>query len=260
MQNMTPMTEEQYAEHWSLESDKHQRFNDYTWMSQQLNEDSFILEIGCGNGTSSKHLLQRNCKLIIIEANSTLANIACENLKSLGYSGKIAKDNSDIDINLNFNIVVDSVFSESAENIAKSHHFDYIINWLFGASPYTIAKEDGVNVGKLDMQSVPAYRERSALRSFELKKNCINSNCKFHYIFRAAYDKSAIKSTALLKSSFAEEQSEALGLEVSDSIIIDIRKSESSSRQTTSLMKYVHAFPGKVLPKNTKAILVSAII
>ncbi len=91
MQKMTPMNEEQYAKHWSLESDKHQRFSDYTWMSQQLNESSFILEIGCGNGTSSRHLLQRSCKLIIIEANSTLANIACENLESLGYSGKIAK-------------------------------------------------------------------------------------------------------------------------------------------------------------------------
>lgn len=260
MQNMNPMTEAQYAKHWALESDKHHRFNDYSWMSKLLNENSFILEIGCGNGTSSKHLLQRNCKLIIIEANSTLASIAYEKLKSWGYSGKIASDESDLNTELNFNILIDSVFSEVTEKLVKSHHFDYIINWLFGASPYTIANENGIDISELDMQAIPAYRERSALRAFELKNHCINPNCKFHYVLRASYDKSAVDSTADLKSSFVAEQSEHFGLKDSDFISIEIRKSESSSRQTTSSMKYIHTLPGAELPKNIKAVFVSVII
>lgn len=260
MQNMTPMTEEQYAEHWSLESDNHMRFNDYSWMSNLLNDSTLVLEIGCGNGTSTRHLLQRECKVIIIEANNTLANMACENLKILGYTGKIAKDNNDIDENLHFNIIVDSVFSETAKDIVQLHNFDYIINWLFGASPYTIANEVGVDVSNVSFQTIPKYRENSALRSLELKNYCINHACKFHYVLRASYDKSAVDSITELKTSFAAEQSGKLGLDEEDMINIEIRKSESSSRKTDSSMKYIHTSPGAVLPKNIKAVLVSIIL
>ncbi|WP_261369066.1 class I SAM-dependent methyltransferase [Yersinia rohdei] len=129
------MTDEQYASHWSIESTNHDRFSDYDWMASFIDADSMILDVGCGNGLGCIAMLKKGCSIIAIEANNFLAQQAIENVQNAVFSTKLLNLSNaspeEIESSVNFHILVGSLFSGHADNIARSFEFDYVTNWFF---------------------------------------------------------------------------------------------------------------------------------
>ncbi|WP_242526837.1 class I SAM-dependent methyltransferase [Serratia ureilytica] len=259
----TPMTDEQYASHWDIESVTHNRLSDYNWMASFITDNSVVLDIGCGNGLGCIAMLKKGCSIIAIEANVFLAQQAIENVKNAGYSTKLINlDNNspqEIETNINFHVLVGSLFSEHADNVAKSFNFDYVTNWLFGASPYRAAEELKQEISELDSGYAQKYRENATIACQKLAELSKNKDCKLHYTLRSAYDKSVSKHVAI--NTFAEEQNDLVfNANIVNPANVSIRKNEAMNSPRTSQMKYISTAPGVTVPNNIKPVFVSVTI
>ncbi|CNG10355.1 MULTISPECIES: class I SAM-dependent methyltransferase [Yersinia] len=259
----TPMTDEQYASHWSIESVNHNRLNDYDWMASFIDANSMILDAGCGNGLGCIAMLKKGCSVIAIEANEHLAMQAIENVQAAGFSTKLINLNSasfeEIESGVNFQILLGSLFSEHVNNVAKSFEFDYVTNWLFGASPYRAAEELKKSIVELDAGYAREYRENATIACQRLSKLSKNKECKLHYTLRSAYEKDTPKSIAI--ALFTDEQNE---LFFNSNMVkpenINLRKNNSMMSPSSSQMKYIATNPNSSIPSNIKPVIVSIVI
>jgi 16S rRNA A1518/A1519 N6-dimethyltransferase RsmA/KsgA/DIM1 with predicted DNA glycosylase/AP lyase activity len=259
----TPMTDEQYCSHWGNESIKHNRQSDYDWMASFIPDNSLVLEIGCGNGLGCIPMLKKGCSIIAIEANEHLAQDAIKNIKNAGFSTKsiVLSNNShnEIEHQINFHLLQGSLFSVDAENIAKSFEFDFVTNWLFGASPYRAATELNQDISELDSSYAQTYRENATLICYQLARLSKNNNCKLHYTLRSAYEKNTQKQVAI--NLFAEEQNESIfNQKIVSPQNVTLRKNNALGMISTSQMKYISTAPGVSIPENIKPVIVSVIV
>ncbi|WP_242506262.1 class I SAM-dependent methyltransferase [Pectobacterium zantedeschiae] len=259
----TPMTDEQYAEHWGIESEKHNRLSDYSWMASFIPDNAMILDVGCGNGLGCIAMLKKGCSIIAIEANEFLAKQAIDNVRNAGFSTKLINLDSnspqEIESGINFHILVGSLFSENSDNVAKSFSFDYVTNWLFGASPYRAAEEMKQKVEELDVAYASQYRERATVACQKLSKLSQNKDCKLNYTLRSYYEKGTPKEIVI--NTLAEEQNEIVfNSNIVNSENVRIRKNEAMSLPNASQMKYISSTPGVSVPRHIKPIIISVVV
>lgn len=259
----TPMTDEQYASHWSIESVNHNRFSDYDWMASFIDANSMILDVGCGNGLGCIAMLKKGCSIVAIEANKFLAQQAIENVQNAGFSTKSVSLSSaspeEFESSVNFHILVGSLFSEHTDNIAKSFEFDYVTNWLFGASPYLAAEELKQEIHDLDSGYAQKYRENATIACKKLSLLSKNESCKLHYTLRSLHHKDTPKDITI--SLFADEQNKLVfNSNVVSPQNISLRKNNAMCSPSSSQMKYIAAAPSSNVPKNTKPVIVSVVV
>lgn len=184
--DLTPMTAEQYATHWGLASEVHQNENDYSWISSNLKPCASMLEIGCGNGNSTRQLLAVSKKVVSIEINDSLIQVAQQNLQQAGHKVKIIDPSMAMTIDFSSDIdcylIHASVFDEKVVGLLSGLLFDFVIFSFFGSAPIHAADELGKSLDELDTDYAQRYREKATVRAFELKN--MSDNCKLCVVDR----------------------------------------------------------------------------
>lgn len=236
--DLTPMTAEQYATHWGLASEVHQNENDYHWISSNLPSCASMLEIGCGNGNSTKQLLTVSKRVVSIEINDALIQIAQQNLQQAGYKVCIIEPgiaskvdfSSDIDCYL----VHASVFDKKILELLPGLIFDFVIFSFFGSAPIHAADELGKNLDELDTDYAMRYREKATLRAFELKN--MSDNCKLCVVDRVNQVSGFSKFD--IRNAVAEDLADRLGISANQ-ISVKTKVNTAMQKTSSSEMQYI---------------------
>lgn len=74
-----------YIRSWSISAAHFDEKGYYDWMAKQLSGYDKILEVGTGDGSATKNLLEKGHKVISVDENPKCLNIAEQNLRKAGY-------------------------------------------------------------------------------------------------------------------------------------------------------------------------------
>lgn len=184
-----PMTPDQYAYEWSVNSKFFQDNSLYEWMSKIPESSKYILEVGCGVGYSTLALSQLNSKNIyVIEENKSLADKTRKLLNEHNISNNlIYLDDIDDALELSTNkvtIIVGDIFSNKIENVFEDINFDLIVCWLIGSSPRTVSININKSVEALNYSDMATYRNNIHSRCYQLASSIVYQG-SIHFIDRA---------------------------------------------------------------------------
>lgn len=238
------MTPEEYAAEWSTASEEHKIASDYFWMSTFLTSPAALLELGCGSGRSTLELTKKNNKIVSIEVNEAIAEMAFTYLTNNDVSVRLLQSSEIDEIDLNSNIQVyivqASIFDHEVESIVTTHKFDYVIFWLFGAAPIHAANELGVQVNDLETDFAAIYREKATKRSFELSQLNIANPSSLHIVLRSQLLSWSTNYSARL--DVAEEQGNIIGLHYKlTRDHVKMRKNTVMMKKSSSAINYIHS-------------------
>lgn len=167
-----PMTADQYAEEWEINSKSFSDEGYYRWMSQQLGNVETILEVGCGSGNGTLALFQDGRRIIVIEPNEKLANLAYESLRANNIPVEFSDWKTLADHLLSRTSVVlivrQDIFDSEIEHLREKLSFDAVACWLIGAEPDRIAIHMGKDKHNFTGPEMANYREMIHKRCYEI--------------------------------------------------------------------------------------------
>lgn len=238
LNELTPMTPEEYATHWGLASDVHENENDYNWITSQLTPCISMLEVGCGNGNSTKKLLNISKKVVSIEINDSLIQTAELNLQQAGYNVTVITPNSTKKIDLSSNIdcflVHASIFDKKVPTLLSGLLFNYVIFSFFGSAPIHAAQELGKTLDELDKNYALDYREKATLRAFELKN--MSKSCTLCVVDRV--NQSYGFSKFDVRNAVADNLATRLGIS-KNQISVKTKVNTAMQKTSNSEMRYI---------------------
>lgn len=183
-----PMTADQYAEQWEINSKSFSDEGYYRWMSQQLGNVETVLEIGCGSGNGTLALFQEGRRIVAIEPNEKLANLAYENLKAnevpVEFSDLKALVDQVRSSTSGVFIVRQDVFDSELELLQEKLNFDAVVCWLIGAEPDRIAIHIGKDKHDFTGPEMANYREKIHKRCYELGERLLAAGGYVHIVDR----------------------------------------------------------------------------
>ena len=80
---------QRYAIEWKMSSEFHQHEGDYDWMASQLPEVGFTFEIGTGSGLSTLALLRAGNRVLGLDQNIYMLQVAKKRLEDEGLSAEL---------------------------------------------------------------------------------------------------------------------------------------------------------------------------
>lgn len=86
---MLEKAREQYAKKWTEDALAFESEGHYAWMSRFIDGYKRVLEVGCGDGSSTLELARRNHEIISINENPACLRLSSERLVKNGYSPKV---------------------------------------------------------------------------------------------------------------------------------------------------------------------------
>lgn len=168
----TPMTADQYAEQWRINSDSFKSEGYYSWMSKQLGTAETILEIGCGSGNGTLSLYQEGRIIVAVEPNDMLSKLAFENLSThnvpVAYSSMDALFDVTESISSGVIIIRQDILGKEIELLKEIFSFDAIVCWLIGAEPDRISVHIGKDKNDFLGPEMANYREKIHKRCYDL--------------------------------------------------------------------------------------------
>lgn len=227
----TPMTEEQYAHEWSIDSSNHQNRGDYKWMSTFIPNDSTVLEIGCGSAFSTLEIAQRAKQVFSIEINEHLVEKASLYLTESGYSPKVVKLSEVKNINLSDLkekiIIINADINDTfIDKLVSETNIDFICCWLIGAAPKHAADIMGVSLDKLKPEYAAEYREAITQRGFRLSRT--RKNISYQMVNRFLPQKNISKME--MKKKIINDYNEQFSLNMAHTQIKDRKTKIASER------------------------------
>lgn len=172
-----PMNPKEYAEEWRKNSLHFDEAGHYDWMKEQLGSANLVLEIGCGSGEGTHKLAKSGKKVVSIEINENMIEIAVENLRSKGITVEVRKMEA---LSRDFNndgpqviIVHANILDESLDTITPQGMFDAVVCWLIGAAPSHISDQMGTSFEEFTGEEMAIYRTTIHSRCYELGKSVL---------------------------------------------------------------------------------------
>lgn len=208
-----PMTADQYADQWEINSDSFQREGYYSWMSEQLGSAVNVLEVGCGSGNGTLALVKGGRSVVVIEPNSKLADKTFRKLEDAGVSVRFS-DASSVSALVSNNdtsviIIKADIFDEQVDDLRTSLKFDAITCWLIGAEPERVAPHVSKPADSFVGPEAAEYREKIHERCCELGKYFLNPEGQVHFVDRQGLASWDQKDQA--RQYFAEVYSDIAG-------------------------------------------------
>lgn len=231
----TPMTPEQYAEQWSINSQHFLANGSYDWMSSKVNTCKTILEVGCGAGLSTLSLVRGGCeKVIVIESNKQLALEAEKYLTKNDVSVSINSLAMYNDSNSTVDIIINNIHSNDIEEILKNKTVDGIVCWFIGADPTSIASSMNKEVSELRRDDMASYRIMTHGRCYRLGYNLLKSGGIVSIIDRGGMpDPNQVEEAKV----YLQEQHKEMSLNQYTSISVDVKFMNSGFQ--TSQLQYI---------------------
>jgi hypothetical protein len=187
-----PMTADQYAEQWEINSKSFFQDGHYSWMAQQLGGGKIVVEIGSGSGNGTLALVNVGNSVLVVEPNEMLAQMTFNLLKDNGVGVSMvcagSLDASSFKDSCQVLIAPLDVFSSQVDDLLSSLSFDAIVCWLIGAEPDRISEYVGVD--KYDFVGPEArdYREKVHSRCYELGRKHLPSGGVVQIVDRIGLD------------------------------------------------------------------------
>lgn len=183
-----PMTAEQYAEHWEVNSRSYHDEGYYSWMSDQLENTATVLEVGCGSGNGTRALVKKGRHVIAVEPNKAMAELALKRLEEMKIPVELAEISSlssvRSDSSPRATIFISDIFDEQLDGLINGLHLDAVVCWLIGAEPARIAAHIEKPMDSFEGSEAAAYREKLHKRCYELGKICLKPNGLVHFVDR----------------------------------------------------------------------------
>lgn len=182
------MTPQQYAENWTKNMREFNAKGEYKWMAEQLGQRTRILEVGCGSGESSLHLLKYCQNLLIVESNETCIGMTLSKLTLEGVSVCQLNQINDLTPSLFTQhrvILMHADITDAALlNQLPDFKFDAIVCWLIGTHPEQIASHLAKSSTTLVEKDIANYRESVQKHLGTLGLNCLNKSGVLHIVDR----------------------------------------------------------------------------
>lgn len=138
---MTKKASREYASAWEHDAKYFLKNMHYAWMIERLSlpRSSTVLEVGCGAGISTYSLVRQGFRVVSIENNKHMIELAVNNLRKGNVTVEVIdfSDFGKVDsIKANVVIVCADILDFVVDEAVK---FDGILLWLFGSFPEKIA-------------------------------------------------------------------------------------------------------------------------
>ncbi len=211
-----------YAKKWSKDAQHLSSNGYYEWMSKPISDRKEILEIGCGSGQSTAHLLKSGHRVIAIEENPICLNATFDLLKRAYSVKKIQRgtahsyarsfeisynkipstsiDSYDL-ILIEGNILDDS----SLDSFLATLQLDAVICWLIGTQGENIVGNRRFQ--KFEIRNFGEYRLRIQNKLYSECHNWLKIGGLLNLVDRGQL----IDSTALADDIIGSHKEQALG-------------------------------------------------
>lgn len=146
-----------YAKDWSVDAEKFTNNKDYEWMESLIQSYTKIVEIGCGDGSSTLELCSKGHNVISIDENIECLKLTKDKLEGAGYSVSLIKREHLLVLHekrykinyskIKYEISKDSVLLIEGDIIEDGNllqwlknnkPYDAIVCWLIGSHGYRI--------------------------------------------------------------------------------------------------------------------------
>ncbi|MDT3723133.1 class I SAM-dependent methyltransferase [Pseudomonas oryzihabitans] len=230
-----PMTAEQYAQEWEINSRSFSNEGYYRWMVEQLGAATKVLEVGCGSGNGTIALVKSGCKVVVIEPNRPMINIAIKNLKGAGYDAvevdlrQLAAQENDAP---SVSIIHGDVFSLEFSETSVKAKFDAVVCWLVGSEPERQAEHLNKKLEDFDGPEAAYYRELIHARCYKIGESLLKKSGVVHLVDRGGIRSWSDKDDA--RDSLVAQHQELAG------DAYDVSRSNTFLRKLHSDMKASH--------------------
>lgn len=183
-----PMTADQYADQWQVNSADFEHRGDYKWMAEQLGDADTVLEVGCGSGNGTLELARNGRRFVVIEPNAKLAQIAFSTLKNAGVPVSYVEASAlGSPLPTGSAVINADIFDKSLDQLLATIQFDAIVCWLIGAEPARIAPHFNVAVDRFKGDEGGRYREKLHARCGELGTLCLKPRGQVQLVDRQGF-------------------------------------------------------------------------
>jgi protein-L-isoaspartate O-methyltransferase len=206
----TPMTEQQYAEHWGKSSTKHVHDGDYAWLLDQLPASTNVLEVGSGSGESTLALVRAGKKVLALELNAHCIEETVRKLSDKGVRVRMLPIDALAPMSLDeveVIIVQADILDIRIDTHLRQVAVDTIVCWFIGVAPSRaamLAKKQAEALTQVDLEN---YRHAVHKRCGDLGRSLLVDGTFIHIADRGGFGNGG---TETLARSEALEQYENL--------------------------------------------------
>jgi SAM-dependent methyltransferase len=183
----TPMTSDQYVEHWTKNSEAIKNAGGYAWMADRVAPAKLVLDIGIGTGRGILELAKRGARVIAVE----VADKAIERTKKIlgkrGISLQVCNvDEAAAALTGKADVVVihGDAFDPKLAEVVQGLPVEAITCWLIGAAPEQVGKTTGVGLDQQTPELSPQYRKLVHRKCLELGIQVLSTGGAVHFVDR----------------------------------------------------------------------------
>jgi SAM-dependent methyltransferase len=195
----TPMTEQQYAEHWGKSSTKHVHDGDYAWLLDQLPASTNVLEVGSGSGESTLALVRAGKKVLSLELNTHCIEEAVKKLSNQGIRVRMLP----IDVlaptsldDVEVIIVQADILDTGIDTHLRRVAVDAMVCWFIGVAPSRaaiLAKKPAEALTQVDLEN---YRHAVHRRCGDLGRSLLVDGAFIHIADRGGFGNGGTETLA----------------------------------------------------------------
>ncbi|MBU3153472.1 class I SAM-dependent methyltransferase [Clostridium estertheticum] len=146
-----------YAKDWCVDAKKFSEDKDYEWMENVIKSYKTVIEVGCGDGSSTLELCNAGHNVISIDENIECLKLTKNKLEQAGYIVSLIKRESLLILNekrykVNYSKIDDKLYGNSIlliegdiiedskllQWLKNNRPYDAIVCWLIGTHGYRI--------------------------------------------------------------------------------------------------------------------------
>ncbi|HEY8889891.1 MAG TPA: class I SAM-dependent methyltransferase [Clostridium sp.] len=199
-----------YAKDWCVDAKKFTEDKDYEWMESIIKSYKMVIEIGCGDGSSTLTLCNAGHNIVSIDENIECLKLTKNKLELAGYSVSLIKRESllilnpkkykinysriDSDINEKSVLLIQGDIIEDRnllQWLKDNRPYDAIVCWLIGTHGYRIFNDI---ISDRRIKTPGDYRLTVQNRVYEIADELLRSNGVLQIVDRGETpDKASIK-------------------------------------------------------------------